>query len=67
MTKNFSIFFSILAFGVCSCAAPVVSQMPKTDHDLALDACIFLGNYSPSSAGYVLSTREHFLNAPSPF
>ena len=67
MTKNFSIFFSILALGVCSCRAPVVSQMPKTDHDLALDACIFLGNYSPSSAGYVLSTREHFLNAPSPF
>jgi len=67
MKKPFSIFFSILAFWVCSCGAPVVSQMPKTDHDLALDACIYLGNYNPSSAGYVLSTREHFLNAASPF
>jgi hypothetical protein len=67
MSKLFQIFLAMAAFWVSGCAAPVISQMPKTDHDLPLDACIFLGSYNPSSAGYVMSTREHFLNAPSPF
>jgi hypothetical protein len=67
MARFFLIFLVMTAFWASGCGAPVISQLPQADHDLALDACIFMGYYSPTSAGYVMGTREHFLNAPSPF
>ena len=67
MRKFFPVFMALAAFCLSGCAKPVVSQITKADSDLPLDACIFMGNYSPTSAGYVMGTREYFLNAPSPF
>ncbi len=68
MKKFFLVILATAAFGVAGCAPKaVISPMSKADSDLPLDACIFLGNYDPRSAGYVMGTREHFLNAPRPF
>ena len=58
------VFFTLLtSIGQLKIADAAAFKVLK---DIPLDACIFLGNFDPRAAAYIISTRDKFLEARSP-